>query len=111
MLRLPVCMLGLFVFGIIYAEILNSFDWFNYKLNPYVFGAIIATVFVSSEILLKRLEERAKLSDQDNVRFEKIRQIYYIGLSIIGFILLVMVPIVWWGAIKKLAESANKGIY
>jgi hypothetical protein len=45
------------------------------------------------------------------VRCEKVRQIYYIGLSILGFILLVMVPFIWWGAIKKLAESANKGIY
>lgn len=111
MLRLVVCMIGLFMFGIIYAEIFNSFDWINYRLNQYVFGAIIATVFLVSEIVLKRFEERARLSNRDYVRFETIRQLYYIGLSIIGFILLVMVPLVWWGAIKKLAESANKGIY
>ena len=45
------------------------------------------------------------------MRFDKMRQIYTICISIIGFIVLVMVPFVWWGAIKKLAESANKGIY
>jgi hypothetical protein len=104
-------MIGFFFFGILYAEILNGLDLLSLKLNPYIFGAIIAAVFFISEIVLKRLEERAGLSNLDHVKYVKIRQIYYIGLSIIGFIILVMVPFVWWGAIKKLAESANKGIY
>jgi hypothetical protein len=94
-----------------YAEILNGFDWTGFKLNPYLFGAIISAVFLSSEILLKRMEERAQLSNQDHLKFDRVRQIYYIALSIIGFVLLVMEPFIWWGAIKKLAESANKGIY
>jgi hypothetical protein len=111
MLRLIVCMIGLFLFGVLYAEIFNGFDWIGFKLNPYIFGTIVAAVFLVSEIVLKRFEERARRSNQDRVRCEKIRQIVYVGLSILGFILLVMVPFIWWGAIKKLAESANKGIY
>ena len=111
MLRIVVCMIGVFIFGVLYAEILNGFDWVSYRLNPYIFGAVIATLFFVSEVLWKRFEERAALSNQDRMRFDKMRQIYTICISIIGFIVLVMVPFVWWGAIKKLAESANKGIY
>ena len=111
MLRLIVCTIAFFIFGVLYAEIINSFDLISYRLNPYIFGAIIAAVFLISEIVLKRFEEKAGLSHQDRMRFEKIRHFYYMGLSILGFILLVMIPFVWWGAIKKLAESANKGIY
>ena len=111
MLRIIVCTIAFFLFGVLYAEIINSFDLISYKLNPYIFGAIIAAGFFISEIVLKRFEERTGLSHQDHERFEKIKQIYYLGLSVIGVILLVMVPFVWWGAIKKLAESANKGIY
>lgn len=111
MLRIIVCTIAFFLFGVLYAEIINSFDLIRYTLNPSIFGAIIAAVFLLSEIVLKGFEDRAGLSNQDRMRFEKIRHIYYIGLSVIGFILLVMVPFVWWGTIKKLAESANKGIY
>ena len=109
MLRIIVCTIAFFLFGVLYAEIINSFDLIRFMLNPYVFGAIVSSVFLFSEILLRRFEERAGLSNQDHMRFGKIRHIYYIGLSIIGFILLAMVPFVWWGTIKKLAESANKG--
>ena len=111
MLRIIVCTIAFFIFGVLYAEIINNLNFISYKLNPYIFGAIVSTVFLVSEILLKHFEELANISNQDRVRFEKIRQIYYIGLSILAFILLVMVPFIWWGAIKKLAESANKGIY
>lgn len=111
MLRMIVCTIAFFVFGVLYAEIINSLDFTRYKLNPYIFGAIVSTVFLVSEMLLKHFEDRAGISNQDRVRFEKIKQIYYIGLSILALTLLVMVPFIWWGAIKKLAESANKGIY
>ena len=111
MLRIVVCTIGIFIFGVLYAEILNGIDWVSYRLNPYIFGAVISTLFFVSEVLWKRFEERAALSNQDRMRFDKMRQIYTICISIIGFIVLVMVPFVWWGAIKKLAESANKGIY
>ena len=111
MLRIIVCTIAFFLFGVLYAEIINSFDLIRFMLNPYVFGAIVSSVFLFSEILLRRFEERAGLSNQDQERFEKIRRIYYLGLSVIGVILFIMLPFVWWGAIKKLAESANKGIY
>lgn len=106
-----VCMIGVFIFGVLYAEILNGFNWVSYRLNPYIFGAIISTLFLVSEILWKGFGGRAGLSNQDRMRFDKMQQVYYICVSIIGFILLVMLPFIWWGAIKKLAESANKGIY
>jgi hypothetical protein len=111
MLRIMVCTIAFFIFGVLYAEIINRFDWLSYKLNPYIFGGLVSAVFLISEVVLKRFEERAGLTDQDRTRFEKVRHIYYFGLSIIAFILLVMIPFIWWGAIRKLAESANKGIY
>ena len=111
MLRIIACIILIFLFGILYAEILNSFDLPKVKLNVYIFGVAISFVYFISEVTLKYFEKRSTLSNQHQIKFDKIRNIYFITLSIIGLILLVMVPFVWWGAIKKLAESANKGGY
>ena len=104
-------MIGLFIFGVLYAEILNNLDLISYKLNPYIFGTVISLIFLISEIIFKYFENRTALSNQNQVKFDNIKNIYNICLSIIAFIILIMIPFVWWGAIMRLAESANKGIY
>jgi membrane-anchored glycerophosphoryl diester phosphodiesterase (GDPDase) len=104
-------MVGFFLFGVLYAEIISSFYVSHFRINAYSFGTFISLVYLISEVILKHLEDRAKLSNPDHNKYIKVRKIYYIIMCIMGFILFVMVPFVWWGAIRKLAESANKGIY
>ena len=110
MIRIIVCMIGFFVFGIIYAEILNEFQLFEFKINVYIIAGSISLIFLFSELIFKHLETRASLSNQDEIKFKKIKQYFYICLGFLGIILLVAVPFIWWGTIKRLADLANEGI-
>ena len=103
-------MIGVFVFGVIYGEILNGLELFNFRVNVYLFAGSVALIYLFSELILKHFETRASMSNQDEIKFRKIKDFYYVCLAFFGFILLVLVPIVWWGAIKRLAEIANEGI-
>ena len=103
-------MVVFFVFGVIYAEILNEFKFFDSRVNVYIFAGSISLIFLFSELILKHFETRASLSNQDEIKFKKIKYYYYICLAFLGFILLVALPFIWWGAIKKLADIANEAI-
>jgi hypothetical protein len=103
-------MIGVFVFGVIYAEILNELKLFDFRVNEYLFAGSISLIFLFSELILKHFETRASMSNQDEIKFKKIKDFYYICLAFLGFILLIAAPFIWWGAIKRLADMANKGI-
>ena len=103
-------MIGFFIFGVIYAEILNKFKLFDFRVNVYIFAGSISLIFLFSELILKHFETRASLSNQDEIKFKKIKQYFYICLGFLGIILLVAVPFIWWGAIKRLAGIAKEGI-
>jgi hypothetical protein len=103
-------MTGFFIFGVIYAEILNKFKLFDFRVNVYIFAGSISLIFLFSELILKHFETRASLSNQDEIKFKKIKHYYYICLAFLGIILLVAVPFIWWGAIKRLAGIAKEGI-
>jgi preprotein translocase subunit SecY len=103
-------MIGFFIFGVIYAEILNEFKLFNFTVNPYIFAGSISLIFLFSELIIKHFQTGASLSDQDEIKFKKIKQYYYICLAFLGFVLLVATPFIWWGTIKRLADIANEGI-
>lgn len=110
MIRIIVCIIGFFVFGVIYAEILNQLKLFGFRVNVYLFASSIAMVFLFSELILKQFKRKARLCDQDEIRFKKIENYYYVCLVFIGFILLVALPFIWWGTIIRLANTANGGI-
>jgi hypothetical protein len=103
-------MIGFFVFGVIYAEILNGLKLFVCRVNAYLFASSIALIFLFSELILKHFKTKALLSNQDEIKFKKIKNYYYICLAFLAFILLVALPFIWWGTIKRLADLANKGI-
>lgn len=110
MIRIIVCLIGFFIFGVIYAEILNEFKLFDFRVNVYIFSGSLSLIFLFSELILKHFETRASLSNQDEIKFRKIKGYYYICIAFLGFILLVAMPFIWWGAIKRLADIANEGI-
>lgn len=103
-------MIGFFIFGVIYAEILNAFKLIDFRVNVYIFAGAISLIFLFSELILKHFETRASLSNQDESKFKKIKGYYYICLAFLGFILLVALPFIWWGTIKRLADIANEGV-
>jgi hypothetical protein len=103
-------MIGFFVFGVIYAEILNGLHLFGFRVNVYLFAGSISLIFLFSELILEHLKRKASRCNQDASKFQKIRDYYYICFAFLGFIFLVAVPFIWWGTIKRLAAMANKGI-
>lgn len=110
MRRIIACMIGFFIFGVIYGEILNEFKLFDGRVNVYIFAGSISLIFLFFELILRHFESMARLSNQDEIRFKKVKNYCYICLAFLGFILLAAVPFIWWGVIKKLAEAANEGI-
>jgi hypothetical protein len=107
MLRIIVCTIGFYVFGVLYAEILNGLNLFNFKVNVYIFACFVALIFLLSEWILKHFEERAKLSKNAEIKFRKIQNTYYLMIAIVACVLLILIPFVWWGAIKTLADKAK----
>jgi hypothetical protein len=85
-------MIGFFVFGVIYAEILNGLKLFEFRVNVYLFAGSISLIFLFSELILKHFETRASISNQDEIKFKKIKDYYYRCLAFLGFILLVALP-------------------
>jgi len=103
-------MIGFFVFGVINAEILNGLKLFEFRVNVYLFAGSISLIFLFSELILKYFETRASISNQDVIKLKTIKDYYYRCLAFLGFILLVALPFIWWGTIKRLADMANKWI-
>ena len=75
MIRIIVCMIFFFIFGVIYAEILNEFKFFDFRVNVYIFAGSISLIFLFSELILKHFETRASLSNQDEIKFKKIKRL------------------------------------
>jgi len=107
MARLIFCTIGIFVFGVIYGEILNALSIFKKNVNVYFFSGSIVLVFFLSDCLFKYFKKRAAISDQDKKRLKKIKDYYFIFMGSLGFILLIAIPFIWWGAIKRLAIMAK----
>ena len=107
MFRNLICTTGFFVFGVLYAEILNGLNILYFKMNVYLFAGLVSLIFLVSELILKHFETEAKMSSIGRIKLQKAKDIYYIGLSILGFVLLILIPFVWWGAIKTLADMTK----
>ena len=107
MFRNLICTTGFFVFGVLYAEILNGLNILYFKMNVYLFAGLVSLIFLVSELILKHFETEAKKSSIGEIKFQKVKDIYYIGFAILGFVLLILIPFVWWGAIKTLADMTK----
>ena len=107
MVRATVCVVGTFVFGVIYGEILNGLNIIALNVNVYLFAGSISLTFLFFDILFNYFEKRASEPDQAESKLKKFKEYYSIFLAIVGFILLVAIPFVWWGAIKTLAVQAK----
>ena len=68
-MRIIVCMIGFFIFGVIYAEILNEFKLFDFRVNVYIFSGSLSLIFLFSELILPEAEDwikKALESDERN---------------------------------------------
>lgn len=111
MARMIACMIGFFLFGVLYGEILNKLlKPIEFSINVYLFAGSISLIFLLSQLILGHFEKKASVSRKDELKFKKIRKYYHILLASVAFILLAAVPFIWWGAILTVSIMANKGI-
>ena len=108
--RYIVCVIGIFVFGVIYGEILNALHIFDLNVNVYLFAGSISFTYLFMDFTFRYFENQSSKSNKNKEKLRKMRDFYYIFLAFLGFILFILVPIVWWGAVKQLAIMANEGI-
>ncbi|MCB2228413.1 MAG: hypothetical protein KQH53_17165 [Desulfarculaceae bacterium] len=109
MLRIITSMLGVLGLSVIITESLNHFHLFGFPLKiPYlaVPGLLIYLWYEFSENILPGWMERRPGSVPKLARMIQANRIV-IFLLFIG--LAVLLPLLWWGVIRKMAAMANQG--
>lgn len=109
MSQLLIAMLGLFGFGVIAAEIINNFEFMAYRLNAYWVAGLVSLGYGGSQLFLKKLKSEAGHSVEATNRYDRSLKVYHVVLIVMGVVVALSIPFIWWGVIKKLASAANDG--
>jgi hypothetical protein len=107
--RLIVGMLGWFGFGVLLAEIVNHLNWFESDWKVGWVAVPVSLGFLVFELALRHCRKKAALSPADEIRFRRLVAAFQVLQCLAVAVLLLAVPFLWWGAIKKLAALANQG--
>ena len=110
MIRAAVISLAWFGFGVIAAEIFNSFELLAERVNVLVDAVPAVVLYLLSEWVLAVYRRRADRSEKDEKRYQAVLKRYRLILGLIGFIAFFVIPFVWWGVIEKLSGLANEGV-
>ncbi len=109
MIRLIACGLGLAGFGVIIAEIINNAQFLGIKVKPYIVVIAFLAIFTVHELFIERIKQKyisfAGLKRKDKI----VLTLYNLIYGIIGVLMFLGIPYLWWGVIKKLAMMANEG--
>lgn len=108
MTRIIVGAIAWFGFGIILAEVLNNFELVKLRIDPASFAGFLSAVFLMFKLSLRYYEKKSGLSHADKKKFKKIFRIYEVLIMLIGILLFILIPFLWFGVIKRLAMIANE---
>ena len=97
MTRIIVCMIGVFVFGVIYGEILNGLELFNFRVNVYLFAGSVALIYLFSELIYGKMSERGDWMNP---------VVAVIGASVLISFILLGLSLLWFFFISR-----SKGTY
>ena len=95
------------VFGFFVTDIINEFKLFDMPVRWYAVMGPIMLLFGLQEAVLKRLEIKRVSSTDPDFDESKLFKIFYIAMWIFVICLLVGIPIVWWGVIKKTITGSS----
>ena len=95
------------IFGLIASDIINEFKVFDIPVRWYAVMGPVMLLFGLQEAFLKRLEIKRKSLTDTEIQESKAFKFFYILVWVIVTFLLIGIPIVWWGAIKKTISDAN----
>jgi hypothetical protein len=88
-------------------DIINEFKLFGMPMPFYAIMGPIMLLFGLQEVVLKRLEIRRKPSADPEFDESRFFKISYIIMWIFVICLLISIPLVWWGVIKKATTAGD----
>ena len=99
--------IGLTGLGIIVAEVINSLRWVEFRLTPVIITVPILIFYGLCEITVRRKNQETTSTQAHGAGpvFSWMDAV----LSLIGLLFLLSIPLLWWGVIKRLAQSASGG--
>lgn len=107
MVKVFACAIGLTGLGVIIAEVINSLGWSEFHLAPVIVTVPMLSFYGFYEIVVHRINQSAiSIRTQHVSTFISWTNAI---LSLIGLILLLSIPLLWWGVIKRLAQSSSQG--
>ena len=95
------------IFGFFLTHIINEFKLFDTPVPLYAVVGTVMLFFVLQEAFLKRLQIKRKTSTGAEFYEIKTFKIFYIFVWIFVICLLLGIPILWWGVIKKFITEAG----
>jgi hypothetical protein len=96
-------------FSFIVVVVINSANLLPFKLDvPFVCGSVVL-IHIWSRIYIRYLKKKAEVSSSGRKTLKGARAIYRVVQGVIGIGVLVSLPFLWWGVIKRLAMVTGKG--
>ena len=95
------------IFGFFVTEITNEFKVFRVPVPWYSVMGPVMLLFGLQEALLKRLEIKRRSSTDTDLAQSKWFKIFYVAMWIFAICMLISIPLVWWGVIKKAITAGN----
>jgi len=107
--RLIVGMMMWFGMGIVVAEVLRNFGFDPFHLTPAALAAAFSLLFLFSDRLLHHLKNGSRGSGDPEGAYRKTVDLFEYLKFILTVLILLFIPFLWWGVIRKLAVIANEG--
>ena len=95
------------IFGFFVFNIINEFRLFDRPVRWYAVMLPVMLLFGLQEAVLKRMEIKRVSATDPQFLESRWFKIFYVAMWIFVICLLVSIPIVWWGAIKKAITSSS----
>jgi hypothetical protein len=95
------------VFGFFLTDIINEFKAFDMPVPLYAVMGSVMLLFGLQEALLKRLKIKRRFEADAEFEESTLFKFFYIAMWIFVVCLVISIPIVWWGAIKKAITEGN----
>ncbi|MHC4458917.1 MAG: hypothetical protein ACYS0I_17890 [Planctomycetota bacterium] len=109
MIRLITCGLGLAGFGVIIAEVINNAQLLEHRIQPYAVVTVILVIYASHELLETRIKKKSTSPVGLDRKDKILIAVYDVIYGLLGILVLLGIPYLWWGVIKRLAMLANQG--
>ena len=105
-IRLIAGIIGLTGLGVIVTEVINSLQWFGFRLPPVVVAILILFFYVGYEFFTLQFDQRK--FPAMTPRLHRLNQWYHFVIGLIGFLFLLSIPFLWWEVIKRLSQTGYR---